>query len=188
MASKVVVNKYGKEVLLSPTKGTKPELRIASILDELSIPYETDYRFDESGLRSSHFDVAVFSSTDGKLAFLIEYDGPTHYDEKMFLFLGNRPERNKAHIVKANLADAEKAKIAWKKGIPMLRINKLYDDCLRDLIIAWVWKFIDCSKEKTNEISMIQMLDKYGWDFEYVPQSEPPKKVKAFLESRNSQI
>ncbi|MBQ6451733.1 MAG: hypothetical protein IJJ29_07400, partial [Solobacterium sp.] len=39
---------------------------------------------------------------------------------------------------------------------------------LRDLIISYIWEFCDETNEKTKEVSMVKMLDKYGWDFDYV--------------------
>lgn len=178
-----VTNKYGIEINLPGGKGTRPEKLIETILRELGLNYQMQFFFDETGLRRKKFDAAVFGSGI-KPALLIEYDGAEHYDTEFFKDLGNRPERNKAHVVKVNLGDAEKARIALEKGIPLLRINSLQEQNIRDLILSYVWTFVDNKNETTKEISMVKMLDKYGWDFEYVQPSELTKAEEQFLKDR----
>lgn len=177
------INKYGIEINLPGRKDTRPERLIETILHELGLNYQMQFYFDETGLRRKKFDAAVLGS-DGKPSLLIEYDGAEHYDEEFFKDLGNRPERNKAHVVKVNLGDAEKAKIALEKGIPLLRINSLQEQNIRDLILSYVWTFVDNENEAAKEISMVKMLDKYGWDFDYVQPSELTKAEEQFLKDR----
>ena len=83
-----------------------------------------------------------------------------------------------------NLGDAEKARIALDKGMPLLRINSLQERSVRDLILSYVWTFIDNSNEQAKEISMVKMLDKYGWDFDYVQPSTLTKAEESFLKDR----
>jgi hypothetical protein len=177
------INKYGIEIRLPGGKDTRPERLIESTLRELGLNYQMQFFFDEAGLRRKKFDAAVFAS-DGEPALLIEYDGAEHYDADFFKSMGNRPERNKAHVVKVNLGDAEKARIALDKGIPLLRINSLQERSVRDLILSYVWTFIDNSNEQAKEISMVKMLDKYGWDFDYVQPSTLTKAEESFLKDR----
>lgn len=42
----------------------------------------------------------------------------------------------------------------------------------------------DNANEKAKEISMVKMLDKYGWDFDYVRPSETTKAEEVFLNER----
>lgn len=79
---------------------------------------------------------------------------------------------------------AEKDAIAVKHGVPLLRINEMHRDIMRDLILSWLWQFCDQADEKAKEISMVKMLDKYGWDFEYVRPSETTKAEELFLNER----
>lgn len=178
-----VVNKYDIEICLPGGKDTRPEKLLESTLKELGLKYQMQFFFDETGLRKKKYDAAVFGSDD-KPALLIEYDGAEHYDARFFLNMGNRPERNKAHVVKVNLGDAEKAKIALEKGIPLLRINSLQEQNIRDLILSYVWTFVDKKNEQVKEISMVKMLDTYGWDFDYVQPSSLTKAEENFLKGR----
>lgn len=177
------INKYGIEINLPGRSNTRPERLIEEVLKELGLKYQMQFFFDETGLRRKKFDAAVFGS-NSRPALLIEYDGAEHYDEEFFKDLGNRPERNKAHVVKVNLGDAEKARIALEKGVPLLRINSLQEQNIRDLILSYVWTFVDNQNEITKEISMVKMLDRYGWDFDYVQPSELTKAEEQFLKDR----
>ena len=178
-------NKYGITINLPGSKGTKPEKRLEYILGSIGVTFQMQFFFDTPGLRAKKFDAAIFANpTDVVPALLIEYDGAEHYSERFYESMGNRPCRNKAHVVKTNLGDADKARIALNYGIPLLRITPLHEECMRDLILSYVWTFVDNKAEKTREISMVKMLDKYGWDFDYVPPSEPNKAEKTFLDER----
>ena len=66
----------------------------------------------------------------------------------------------------------------------VLRVNEMHRDIMRDLILSWLWEFCDQEDEKAKEISMVKMLDKYGWDFEYVRPSETTKAEEIFLNER----
>lgn len=180
---KFVTNKYGQQVCLIGSKFTKPEMVIASVLDEIGVEYKTQFYFDEKGLKNKKYDAAVFDN-DGNLAFLIEFDGPCHYDPEFYKDYGNRPERNKCHVIRAIIGDAEKTKIASDKGVPLLRITYLQMDILRDYILAYVWTFVDKNEETAKEIALVKMLDKYGWDFDYTLPSELGKKEEAFFKER----
>ena len=175
------VNKYGKEVFLPPQTGSSGMKRITAILDECRIPYEEEYRIDADGCRRSPFDIAILR--DGKPKFFIEYDGEDHYDRNFYLDTGVRPERCKAHVVKAAIADAKKNAIAAGFGIPVLRINALPDECLRDRILAWVEVFVnEADTRKGNEVIMIDMLERYGFDFDYIPPSDMSRAEKERVE------
>lgn len=170
--------------MLPPTSGTSLERATESILQSIDANYIAGFAFDETGLRRMKYDFAVMGFNG--IAFLIECDGAPHYEESFYVSCGNRPCRAKAHLVQVHLGDAEKARIAASKGIPLLRINDQHKDILRDLIISWVWKFCDKESKDPREISMVKMLDKYGWDFDYVPPSEPTKAEAVFLAQRNN--
>ena len=133
-----VTNKYGIVVNLPGSQETKPEQKIQSILEELGVSYQMGFAFDETGLRKRKFDAAIFRHT-GDIAFLIEYDGAEHYDPEWYKSLGNRQCRNKVHVVRTHLADAEKCRIAAEKGISLLRLNALYDNCMKDVIISCLY-------------------------------------------------
>ena len=167
-------NKYGKTVTLPPTTGTKGVKRITDILDECGIPYETEYKIDVTGCRKSPFDIAVMKDEKPKL--FIEYDGEDHYNKDFYRYTGVREERLKAHVVRAAIGEAKKAQMAAKFGIPVLRINALPDEMLRDRILSWVEIFVnEADTKQGNEVIMIDMLDKYGFDFDYVPPSDPSR-------------
>lgn len=171
------VNKYGKTVTLPPATGNSGVKRITDILDECGIPYETEYRIDADGCRRSPFDVAVLK--DGKPRLFIEYDGEDHYSTEFFRNTGVREGRCKAHVVKTAIGDAKKTLLAAGIGIPVLRINPLPDEILRDRILAWVEIFVnEADPKQGNEVIMIDMLDRYGFDFEYIPPSSMTRAEK----------
>lgn len=177
-------NKYGKEVYLPDIKDTKPELMIEGILKELDVNYRKQFFFDIKGIRNKKFDFAVFN--DDGLAYLIEFDGPPHYSADFYIQSGNREERARCHVARTMILAAEKDRIANERNAPLLRINYLQIEELRSLIKAYTWVFIDNAQESAKEISMVQMFDKYGWDFNYVKPSEMSKKEEAFLTERDS--
>lgn len=180
----ITTNKYGKEIFLPNKSDTALESIVEGVLAESGIDYIKQYAFDETGLRAKKFDFAVMAY--GRIAFLIECDGAPHYNEQFYVDCGNRECRAKAHLVKRHLGDAEKDFIAMRHGLPLLRINEGHRQICRDLILAYVWQFCDNSNEKTKEISMIKMLDKYGWDFDYVQPSELTKAEARFLKDREN--
>ncbi len=178
----VTVNKYGKTVFIPGRADTELERIAESILEEAKADYIKQFAFNETGLRSKKFDFAVLKN--GTIAFLIECDGAPHYKEEYYVSCGNRECRAKAHLVKRHLGDAEKDAIAVEHSLPLLRINEMHKDIMRDLILAWLWRFSDQADEKAKEISMVKMLDKYGWDFDYVRPSETTKAEELFLNER----
>lgn len=179
---KTVINKYGKKVFLPDCADTKPEKEIASFLDEIGVAYKTQFFFDEKGLRSKKYDIAVMNADE--VAFLIEFDGPCHYDPNFYIESGNREERAICHVVRRMIADAEKDKIALSKGVTVLRTSYLQLEVLKELILSYIWVFVDGDKESAKEISMVNMFDKYGWTFDYVQPSSLSKEEQAFLEER----
>ena len=171
------INKYGKKITLPPQTGNSGVKKITDILDECGIPYATEYRIDADGCRRSPFDVAVLR--DDKPRLFIEYDGEDHYDSRFFLKTGVREGRCKAHVVQTAIGDAKKNAMAAKFGIPILRVNALPDEILRDRILSWVAIFVDeVDASKSNEIIMIDILERYGLDFEYIPRSKMSKAEK----------
>lgn len=178
----VTVNKYGKTVFIPGRADTELERIAESILEEAKADYIKQFAFNETGLRSKKFDFAVLKN--GTITFLIECDGAPHYKEEYYVSCGNRECRAKAHLVKRHLGDAEKDAIAVEHSLPLLRINEMHKDIMRDLILAWLWRFSDQADEKAKEISMVKMLDKYGWDFDYVRPSETTKAEELFLNER----
>lgn len=178
----VTTNKYGQTVALPPKDNTKLEKAVESVLKEIGAEYVKQFAFDETGLRAKKFDFAVMKN--GRIAFLIECDGAPHYKEDYYVNCGNRECRAKAHLVKRHLGDAEKDAIALSHGLPLLRINDMHESIIRDLVISWAWQFCDNANEKAKEISMVKMLDKYGWDFDYVRPSETTKAEEVFLNER----
>ena len=175
------VNKYGKEVIIPPQTGNGGVRRITAILDECGIPYEEEYRIDADGCRRSPFDIAVLK--DGKPKLFIEYDGEEHYDSGFFLRTGVREGRCKAHVVKTAIGDAKKTAIAARFGIPILRVNALPDEILRDRILSWVEVFVnEADTRKCNEVIMIDMLERYGFDFDYIPPSDMSRAEKERVE------
>lgn len=175
------INKYGKEVFLPPQTGSTGARRITAILDECGIPYQEEYRIDADGCRRSPFDIAVLK--DGQPKLFIEYDGEDHYESDFYLRTGVRLERCKAHVVKAAIADAKKNAIAARFGIPVLRINPLPDEMLRDRILSWVEVFVNVADmRKGNEVIMIDMLERYGFDFDYIPPSDMSRAEKERVE------
>ena len=175
------INKYGKEVVLPPQTGSVGVRRITASLDECGIPYEEEYRIDADGCRRSPFDIAVLK--DGQPKLFIEYDGEDHYEIDFYLRTGVRPERCKAHVVKSAIADAKKNAIAARFGIPVLRINPLPDEMLRDRILSWVEVFVNVADtRKGNEVIMIDMLERYGFDFDYIPPSDMSRAEKERVE------
>lgn len=164
------VNKYGKTVTLPPTTKNRDVMKIAKILEDAHIPYELEYKFDEDGCRRSPFDIAVMK--DGEPRLFIEYDGESHY-RRSFYEGGTRPEREMPHVVRNAIGDAKKTMIALNHNIPILRITPTQDDALRDRVLGWVEICVnDANPKQGNEVIMIDMLDKYGFDFDYVPPSD----------------
>lgn len=75
---------------------------------------------------------------------------------------------------------------AISHGLPLLRINEGHELICRDLVLSYIWQFCDKENGKTKEISMVKMLDKYGWDFDYVQPSKLTKADEQFLRERNN--
>lgn len=180
------INKYGKEVFMPKTEKTRPEMTIASVLEDIGIHsttenadglrYQMGYFFDETGLRRKKYDLAVLKHNEPKL--LIEYDGNSHYDETFYKDTGVRPERCTAHVVRAGISEAIKAAVAFSHNVPYVRVNEEHMPHIRDLIIAYVEVIVNGSielKNVNNEVAMIDMMEKYGWDFPYVPPSDMSK-------------
>lgn len=177
--SVVTTNKYGKVVMLPPTTNTKPCILIENILREIGAIYATEFYFDVTGLRQTKYDFAIFKSNDDELpVVLLEYDGAAHYATDFYENTGVRPERAKAHVVRSNIRDLKKAQIAMKYNIPVIRLDDHYINCMRDYIISILAVYVDGFDNKNNEIVMIDMLEKYGWDFEYVHPSDMSKAEK----------
>lgn len=179
---KITTNKYGQTIVLPNKEDTGLERIVESVLVEAGADYIKQFAFDKTGLRAKKFDFAVIKNH--QIAFLIECDGAPHYTEEYYVSCGNRECRAKAHLVKRHLGDAEKDAIAVRHGLPLLRVNEMHRDIMRDLILSWLWEFCDQADEKAKEISMVKMLDKYGWDFEYVRPSETTKAEEIFLNER----
>lgn len=179
---RITTNKYGQTIVLPNKEDTGLERIVESVLIEAGADYIKQFAFDKTGLRAKKFDFAVIKNR--QIAFLIECDGAPHYTEEYYVSCGNRGCRAKAHLVKRHLGDAEKDAIAVRHGLPLLRVNEMHRDIMRDLILSWLWEFCDQADEKAKEISMVKMLDKYGWDFEYVRPSETTKAEEIFLNER----
>ena len=179
---RITTNKYGQTIVLPNKEDTGLERIVESVLIEAGADYIKQFAFDKTGLRAKKFDFAVIKNR--QIAFLIECDGAPHYTEEYYVSCGNRECRAKAHLVKRHLGDAEKDAIAVRHGLPLLRVNEMHRDIMRDLILSWLWEFCDQADEKAKEISMVKMLDKYGWDFEYVRPSKTTKAEEIFLNER----
>ena len=179
---RITTNKYGQTIVLPNKEDTGLERIVESVLIEAGADYIKQFAFDKTGLRAKKFDFAVIKNR--QIAFLIECDGAPHYTEEYYVSCGNRECRAKAHLVKRHLGDAEKDAIAVRHGLPLLRVNEMHREIMRDLILSWLWQFCDRADEKAKEISMVKMLDKYGWDFEYVRPSETTKAEELFLSER----
>ena len=177
----MVKNKYDKIVALPPTHDTSMEQMVEDILLKLGIFYEKQFYFDETGFRRIKYDFALMSNS--KPVLFIECDGESHYDPNFFLAMGNRPERNMAHVTKSILSDAVKTKLANDRGIPILRVNNTHDKCIQELIMSYVSVFVDDNIDATREIQMLNMFEKYGFTFPYVAPAEPSKKVAERLKN-----
>lgn len=178
-----MINKYGKEIDLDALRHSAGEDKLKKLLPEFGVKWREQFAFDETGLRRHKYDAAVFRE-DGSLAFLIEYDGAPHWSAEWYEKAGTRPERCRMHVAKQMLSDAYKAEIAAKKGIPLLRINPMQDKEMHSLLVSWIWRFVDGDVHKSNEINAVKMMDKYGWEFSYIPPSEPSKDEARFLDER----
>ena len=130
MDIKIVKNKYGKVIFLPPTHDTAIERKTEEILLELGATYEKQFAFDESGLRRIKFDFALMKNAIP--ALFIECDGESHYSPEYYLSMGNRSERNMAHVTKTLLSDATKDRLANEKGIPLLRINSTHKEIIQE--------------------------------------------------------
>ena len=179
----MVKNKYDKIVALPPTHDTSMEQTIENILLKLGVSYEKQFYFDETRLRKIKYDFALMLNS--KPILFIECDGESHYDPNFFLAMGNRSERNMAHVTKSILSDAVKTKLANERGIPILRINNTHDKCIQELIMSYVSVFVDDNMDTTREIQMLNMFEKYGFTFPYVAPAEPSKKVVERLKDMN---
>lgn len=196
--SYVTTNKYGKTVFMPKTEGTRPESMIASALDSIGIHQDTEngdglrymmgFFFDEAGSRRKKYDIAILKR--GTPMLLIEYDGEAHYDEGFYESTGVRLERCTAHVVRTGIGEAIKTALAVKHNVPYVRINNAHMKHLRDLLIAYVEIVVNGSfslKNANNEVLMIDMLEKYGWDFPYVPPSSPSKAERLKIQEMGTQ-
>lgn len=89
------------------------ELKIATLLKENGINFQTQYRIDEFSMYSL-FDFAIFDD-DGNLLKLIEFDGEQHY-EPIEYFGG------KEKLLIQQERDAKKNKYCADNNIPLLRV------------------------------------------------------------------
>ena len=54
---------------------------------------------------------------------------------------------------------------------------------MRDRILAWVEIFVnEADIRKGNEVIMIDMLERYGFDFDYIPPSDMSRAEKERVE------
>lgn len=163
---KYVINKSGEKVPVFKSKNNKFENNIEEILTNIGVDYVSQFYFDETGLRKHKYDFAVMKN-DKTVGFLIECDGPSHYDEQYYRMCGTPENRTAIHVIRQQLSDAEKTKIAMKYNVPILRVTSLFEKCMRDVILTWIWTFIDETTISNKELSAIGMFEKYGWDFPY---------------------
>lgn len=189
MVQRGMINKYGilvREDLFEVSPGADA---VDNILKHLPIKYQREFFFDIVGLRRKKFDFAVFSKEEPeKVAFLIEFDGSAHYDENFHNTTGLRPCRWKVHLTRTHISDAIGTQIALKMQVPLLRLTTVHMGCLRNLILSYIWIFVDKNTDKCKEISLVKMLDKYGWDFDYVEPSEFSNNEREFLEERRKRL
>ena len=172
--------------LVDPEEFTRTPIedRIEKILNEIGASYVRGYSFDEKGLRSKKYDFAV-KRKDGTIGLLIEYDGTEHYsEERWYADMGARIERAPCKVIGQMLKDAKYTKTAAERGIPVLRITKVYQPKLRHLLLSWIWMTVDKPDEEDNaEINLIKMLDHYGWDFEYTRPNGAGKRENEFIDA-----
>lgn len=182
------VNIYGVSLKRLKREGTQGELRLKQILLDMGIEnivmgfaYPTPYKRNK-------FDFAVFANGAELPGLLIEYDGQQHDDPAFYRARGNRPCRNEMHVLKTMRADAMKYDIAAKFGAHVLRIT--YHDMeneahVRRLIATYVSLYVDGNLEKTPEIAVARMCERYFPDMTYVVQGSPSKRAAEYILERD---
>lgn len=165
------IDKFSGEVLF-------PRIAILKLCKELHVRCMAHPVIAEPGYGRIQFDFGVYKSRK-ELAFLIEYDGPAHYDVDI---------TDRFMISYGLLASTKKAKVLSLVNIPILYVNPLSMRIFPDILRAWIWQFIDDYKIKNKYISMVLMYDKYGWTFEHDFRGYENERVKLFLGLRNEFI
>ncbi len=200
------VNKYGISMTHLATEDGYIEKQIKSILisagfdggdykkillgelcpkeTEDGLSFATQFYFDETRLRSSVYDFAILQYN--KPLVIFEYDGFLHFDENAYgqhpkngvVTAGVRDCRCEMHVLKTQCKDADKVRIAVEHGVPCYRLNKCHLPYMRDIILLYIENARTRGNETSREINVIDTMEKYGWDFKYIPRSTPTKKEK----------
>lgn len=119
---------------------SKGEARIAAFLKENDISFKTQYRFSDCvHQKGLPFDFAVFGD-DGRLLFLIEYDGEHHF--LPVDFSGHENAKNQFLLVKKR--DAIKNQYCYEHKIPLVRIP--------------YWEFEDVEKQLEKTLALYGLI------------------------------
>ena len=155
-----------------------PRQRILDIFKSLHVMCKFRPCVLKPGFGNYQFDFGVYRKQDD-LAFLIEYEGPRHYDVEL---------SSPMDIVYGYMANVKKTQAIAQAGLPVLHINKFHLPVLPDIFRVWVWQFIDNLKIRNKYISMIMMYDKYGWTFSHYISDNNNDNVRKFFDIRHSFI
>lgn len=114
--------------------GSKGEEGISEILNKLGLNFFKQYTFEDCrSVRPLPFDFAVLDDQEGnlKIRFLIEYDGPQHY-EPIKLFGGEK------YFNKLKANDATKTAYCEDNNIPLLRIPYTKFSKIEEILSEWL--------------------------------------------------
>lgn len=165
-----------------------PKKKIIDILKSFHVRYQISCCLPISGTGNYKYDFIVFRN-DKSVAFLIEYDGPSHYDVNAVRVPCNG-QLGYLDLYCNVSTGVKKAGVAANHNIPVLYLTMLHRDIMRDILMAWVFYYVDNLIVFNKLIAAILMHDKYGWDFDFNADkcSGYSDKVDEFLRIRNDFI
>lgn len=173
------INKYGWRVKIPDRTRTVEVRMIEEILIDLDICFVSEWKIGRKP-----FDIAVFDpyDLDSDLPkLLIEFDGPMHHRADAWgkANAGCRAGTEKRHLFERQIGDAKKDRAAFEKGIPVLRVRDEDIDEFRDKFLAYYAVFVTKEiGEGSNHIAAMDILDRYGYDFVFLPKDDDLTKAE----------
>lgn len=175
-------NRYGTEIECAKTRDSGPIPGMVVLLRSLGVRCETEWAFDVTGERAHRFDLAAFADGSDVPAFLLEWDGPAHYDPAFYHDQGNRPCRNYVHVLASQMSDINKELIANRHRVPLFRLTPAYGRCWQDFLRMLVWRLVDGGSTGCIEADVVESMRRGGWDFTYVRPRNVPKALASVLD------
>ena len=109
-------------------RASRGEIKIEEILKEAELPFKMEYTFPDLNSpngRPLRFDFVVFDD-DGKIDFIIEYQGKQHYEPVDFAGKGEEWAKTQFRIIQKK--DQIKREYCFCNNIPLIEIPYWIED------------------------------------------------------------